>query len=65
MALMLSAAGPALASTRPGAFASSNVVLAIGPPAAGSVAQSFEISGWAIDLGATSDCGIDAIHIWA
>jgi len=35
-------------------------------PATGqTVAAPFAIAGWALDLGATSSPGVDAIHIWA
>ena len=30
-----------------------------------SVARSFMIAGWAIDLGAASGSGVDAVHVWA
>jgi len=35
------------------------------PPAGASRARSFTISGWAVDTGAPSGTGIDAIHVWA
>jgi photosystem II stability/assembly factor-like uncharacterized protein len=27
--------------------------------------KPFSISGWALDRGATADCGIDGLHVWA
>ncbi|OFW08773.1 MAG: hypothetical protein A3H96_04845 [Acidobacteria bacterium RIFCSPLOWO2_02_FULL_67_36] len=39
---------------------------AIGAPAAdATVAPSFYVAGWAVDLGASSGPGIDAIHVYA
>jgi hypothetical protein len=35
------------------------------PPAGASRARPFTISGWAVDAGAVSGPGIDAIHVWA
>jgi hypothetical protein len=35
------------------------------PPQNASVAQPFTISGWAIDLGAVSGPGMDAVHVYA
>jgi hypothetical protein len=34
-----------------------------GPNAA--IAQPFVMSGWAIDRGATTDSGVDTVHVWA
>ena len=36
-----------------------------GPTAGQQVSQPFVTGGWAIDLGATSGTGVDAIHVWA
>jgi hypothetical protein len=36
-----------------------------GPPPGASRARPFTISGWAVDAGATSGPGVDAIHVWA
>jgi subtilisin family serine protease len=35
------------------------------PSPGATVPQSFTVSGWAIDLGAQSGSGVDAIHVWA
>jgi glucose/arabinose dehydrogenase len=41
-------------------------LMSIDFPARGqSVAQPFQIAGWALDPVATADPGIDAIHVWA
>jgi hypothetical protein len=47
------------------AFALPTPMLSIDLPAAGNVNPSFEIGGWAIDLGAAADSGIDAVHVYA
>jgi subtilisin len=40
--------------------------MAIDTPTGGAAAtQPFAIAGWAIDQGATSGTGVDAVHIWA
>jgi hypothetical protein len=30
-----------------------------------TIQQPYQITGWAVDLGATSGSGVDAIHVWA
>ena len=35
------------------------------PPTGASRARPFTVSGWAVDTGAASGTGIDAIHVWA
>jgi hypothetical protein len=36
-----------------------------GPPNGSSIGQPFQVSGWAIDRGAPSGTGVDAVHIYA
>jgi hypothetical protein len=36
-----------------------------GPAASSTTAQPFLVTGWALDFGATSGTGVDAIHVWA
>jgi hypothetical protein len=36
-----------------------------GPTNNSTVSEPFNVGGWALDLSATTDCGLDAIHIWA
>jgi len=43
----------------------SQPLLSIDIPLAGTVHLPFEIGGWAIDRGAWSDTGIDAVHVYA
>jgi uncharacterized repeat protein (TIGR03803 family) len=43
----------------------SQPVLSIDIPGGGRTTAPFEIGGWAIDRGAWSDAGIDAVHIYA
>ena len=62
-------------STRTGAFSlTRSISITIGssvrlvidtPKGLETVAQPFEIAGWAIDGAAVSGTGIDAIHVWA
>jgi hypothetical protein len=41
-------------------------IMAIDSPAADSiVSQPFDVKGWAIDRGATTGTGVDAVHVWA
>jgi len=43
-----------------------NPVMWVSPPASGAtVAESFTIGGWAVDLAAGSGTGVDTVHIWA
>jgi hypothetical protein len=44
---------------------SNPIMLMDGPPNGSSRTRPFVISGWAVDTGAPSGTGIDAIHIWA
>jgi hypothetical protein len=39
--------------------------MAIDMPQSGTVASPFGIGGWAIDAGAASGSGVDAVHVWA
>ena len=40
--------------------------MAIGTPGNGeTLAQPFNMTGWAIDMGATSSSGVDAVHVYA
>jgi hypothetical protein len=46
--------------------ATSAPLVSIDTPAAGAtVGPSFTVGGWAIDLGAPTDTGIDAVHVYA
>ena len=47
------------------AFMLPDPLLWIDVPASGNVTAPFLIGGWAIDRAATTDAGIDAVHIWA
>jgi alpha-tubulin suppressor-like RCC1 family protein len=48
------------------ATAASNPAMALDFPAnATNVPVTFSVAGWAIDLGAPSGTGVDAIHVWA
>ena len=47
------------------AFMLPDPLLWIDVPASGNVTAPFLIWGWAIDRAATTDAGIDAVHIWA
>jgi hypothetical protein len=50
----------------PGTLAVSRPLMALGAPGAdATVSQPFVVSGWAIDLGADADSGVDAVHVWA
>jgi glucose/arabinose dehydrogenase len=40
-------------------------LMSLDAPTAGTVRQPFTASGWAIDPGAASTSGIDAVHVWA
>jgi hypothetical protein len=43
-----------------------NPVMALDAPANGSnVGTAFTVAGWAIDTGAVSGTGVDAVHVWA
>jgi hypothetical protein len=43
-----------------------NPVMSIDSPgSSASVARTFAVAGWAIDLGAPSGTGVDAVHVWA
>jgi hypothetical protein len=40
--------------------------MAVDAPANGSsVGSSFTVAGWAVDLGASSGSGVDAVHVYA
>ena len=39
--------------------------MALDSPSAGSAAQSFVVSGWALDFAAASGTGVDSVHVWA
>jgi hypothetical protein len=39
--------------------------LRIDEPSPGELAGSFRVAGWAIDRGALTGTGIDAVHVWA
>jgi len=39
--------------------------LSLDAPSAGNVAQSFTVAGWAIDRGAGSSTGVDAVNVFA
>ena len=43
----------------------SDVLMSIDVPATGTIGSSFAVAGWAIDRGARSETGIDALHVWA
>src|SRR4029450_10336624 len=44
----------------------SNPLLSIDVPGMGStVSSSFAVAGWAVDTGAPSGTGVDAVHVWA
>jgi hypothetical protein len=44
----------------------SSPAMAVDAPATGaSLGQPFSIAGWAIDRGAASGTGVDAVHVWA
>ena len=43
----------------------SNPLISIDTPAGGSVSVPFQVGGWAIDTGAPSGPGVDAVHIYA
>ena len=49
----------------PSTVGSSPRLVIDGPANGGTVSTSFTVSGWAIDTGASSGSGIDAIHIYA
>ena len=36
-----------------------------GPANNATIKQPFNTGGWAVDLGATSGVGVDAVHVWA
>ena len=55
--LRLNAALAALAASQP--------AMAVDTPAAGQVAASFQLAGWALDRGAATGAGVDSVHIWA
>jgi hypothetical protein len=60
------AGAPASAPTPTPSPTSSNPEMSIDAPRSGaSVTQPFTIAGWAADLGATADSGVDAIDVWA
>jgi hypothetical protein len=40
-------------------------LVTIDTPAAGAVTQPASLAGWALDVGATSGTGADAVHVWA
>jgi hypothetical protein len=50
---------------RPLHRSASDVRAAIDVPAPGDVRGTFVIAGWAIDRGAPSGTGVDAVHVWA
>jgi hypothetical protein len=53
-------------ATAPVSPAGSNPEMSIDNPGnAAAVTQPFTIAGWAADLGATADSGVDAIDVWA
>jgi RHS repeat-associated protein len=43
----------------------SNVAMAVDTPSETVQPQPFALSGWAVDLGAASGTGVDAVHVWA
>jgi glucose/arabinose dehydrogenase len=43
----------------------SGPLMHIDSPTAGTFRQPFNVTGWAIDPGAVSGSGVDAVHVWA
>ena len=64
--VQLRASGSPGVAPAPSPMPSSNPAMNIDTPRGGAaVTQPFMIAGWAADLGATADSGIDAIDVWA
>jgi hypothetical protein len=58
--------GPAPAPAPPPTAPVSAPRMSIDVPTTGStVANTFTVGGWAIDLGSPSGTGVDAVHVWA
>jgi len=53
------------AQTVPVAVLGSDPRMNVDIPSPGAVGGVFPVSGWAVDLGAGSGAGVDAVHIWA
>jgi subtilisin family serine protease len=47
------------------ALPTSDPLMMIDVPVGGTMAEPFRLAGWAIDRGASTGSGVDAVHIWA
>jgi hypothetical protein len=48
------------------ATSGSNPAMALDSPASGAtVGSTFSVTGWAVDLGATTGTGVSSVHVWA
>jgi hypothetical protein len=57
--------GQFTAKTVPVTVMASDPRMNVDVPAPGPVAQSFVVSGWALDLATGTGTGVDAVHVWA